>query len=74
MKFVRGEPEMRLTVRLRKNDSRLHRYATWRNRLRSLQYARLWYVYQGIISPDRIIEIAGVNGDSETRKQLRLAA
>jgi hypothetical protein len=28
--FVRGEPQMRLTVRIRKNDSRLHRYATWR--------------------------------------------
>jgi hypothetical protein len=28
--IVRGEPQMRLTVRIRKNDSRLHRYATWR--------------------------------------------
>lgn len=65
-KFVgRGKPLMRLTVRIRNNDPRLHRYATWRGRphgdgfdLRSLPYARLWYVYQGAIAPDRIIEIA----------------
>jgi hypothetical protein len=69
--FVRGEPQVRLSVRIRKNDSRLHRYASWRSRprrkgidLRSLPYARLWYVYQGAIAPDRIIEIAetGANG------------
>ena len=64
MKFIRGKPLMRLTVRIRKNDLRLHRYATWRHRprgrgfdLRSLPYARLWYVYDGVIGPDQIMEI-----------------
>ena len=31
---------------------------------RSLPYARLWYVYQGAIAPDRIIEIAEVRQHS----------
>ncbi len=51
---------------LRKNDPWLHRYATRQRSqrrgkgfdLRSLPYARLWYVYQGMITLDRIIEIA----------------
>lgn len=33
--------------------------------LRSLQYGRLWYVYQGAIAPDRIIEIAEAGAEKE---------
>ena len=76
--FIRGKPLMRLTVRIRKNDSRLHRYANWRHRprgkgfdLRSLPYARLWYVYLGVICPNQIVDISaaakaiGESGASE---------
>jgi hypothetical protein len=66
--LTKGEPLVRLTVRLRKNDPHLHRWAKWRGRprgrshdfadLRRLPYARLWYVYDDIIQPDRIVEIA----------------
>jgi len=70
--FVRSKPQVRLTVCVHKNDPRLHRYATWPSRprgkgfdLRSLPYARLWYVYQGVIEPDRITEIAEVEMEKE---------
>ena len=79
MTFVVGKPQARLTVHVRKNDPLLHRYATWPSRtrgngfdLRSLPYARLWYVYQGVIEPDRITEIAEV--EMETENPQRAAA
>jgi hypothetical protein len=66
--LTKGELLMRLTVRIRKNDPHLHRWATWRGRprgrshdfadLRKLPCMRLWYLYDDIIQPDRIVEIA----------------
>ena len=61
-----GKRFMRLSLRLRSNDRRLHRWAAWSGRkqlgldLRSLAYARLWYVYTGMIRPDQISEIVAV--------------
>jgi hypothetical protein len=67
LRFIPDKPLKRLTVRIHKNDRRLHRYATWPYRprgngidLRALPYARLWYIYDGAIPPDRITQIAAV--------------
>jgi hypothetical protein len=67
LRFIPDEPLKRLTVRMRKNDRRLHRYATWPHRprgndfdLRALPYARLWYIYDDAIPPDRITAVATV--------------
>ena len=58
------KPLRRITVNVRKNDHKLHRYTTWAGRPRddiqdhrSATFARLWYVFLGTIPPEQILSI-----------------
>jgi hypothetical protein len=70
--FVPAEDDLvRMKVELPDNDAKLFRFVTWPNRPRTsvhrlhYRYAhiRLWHVYLGRISPDRITEITEVSDD-----------